>query len=88
MLCEFFFLSLFFLLYNGMSERMNADRKIRYDDPEDMWSFFGNGFHVCERDGSDITWYLGKPKGEVDEKEVRETMSGAKGIPLGRGEVH
>lgn len=56
----------------------------RYDDPEDMWSFFGNGFHVCERDGSDITWYLGKPEKEVDEAEVRETMSGLKGIPLKR----
>lgn len=54
----------------------------RYDDPEDMWSFFGNGFHVCERDGSDITWYLGRPEREVDDKEVRETMSGLKGVPL------
>jgi hypothetical protein len=59
----------------------------RYDDPEDMWSFFGNGFHVCERDGSDITWYLGNPEKKVDEVEVRETMSGMKGIPLLRAPV-
>lgn len=49
-----------------------------------MWSFFGNGFHICERDGSDITWYLGAPKEKVDDAEVREIMSGYKGIPLKR----
>lgn len=60
------------------------DYDIEYDDPDDMFSFMGNGFHVCEEDGSDITWYLGKPKKVVDLKEVRETMSGLKGIPLSK----
>jgi len=58
------------------------DFEIEYDDPDDMFSFFGNGFHVCERDGSDITWYLGKPKKEGDEKKVREIMDGLKGIEM------
>jgi hypothetical protein len=49
-----------------------------------MWGFFGNGFHICERDGSDITWYLGAPKEKVDDTEVREIMSGDKGVPLKR----
>jgi hypothetical protein len=47
-----------------------------------MWSFFGNGFHICERDGSDITWYLGAAKGEVDEAEVRETVSAGFCLPV------
>ena len=56
----------------------------RYDDPDNMWSFLGNGFHICERDGSDITWYLGAPSKKVDDAEVREIMSGEKGIILKR----
>ena len=47
-----------------------------------MWSWLGNGFHVCERDGSDITWYLGKPEKIVDEKWLRSVMSGEKGIKM------
>lgn len=60
------------------------DYEIEYDDPDDMFSFFGNGFHVCERDGSDITWYLGQPKKEVDLEKVKEVMDGLKGIELKR----
>ena len=47
-----------------------------------MWSFLGNGFHVCERDGSDITWYLGRTDHEVDEAKILEIMDGLKGIEL------
>ena len=50
----------------------------------DMWRWLGNGFHVCERDGSDITWYLGKPGREVDEGWLRGVMSGEKGIKMER----
>lgn len=32
------------------------DYDIDYEDAEDMFGFFGNGFHVCEKDGSDISW--------------------------------
>ena len=58
------------------------DYDIDYDNPDDMFGFFGNGFHVCERDGSDITWYLGKPKREVDEEKVKRIMDGLKGIEM------
>ena len=58
------------------------DYEIEYDDPEDMFAFMGNGFHVCEKNGSDITWYLGAPKKDVDMDKVIETMDGLKGIPL------
>ncbi|EXJ90840.1 hypothetical protein A1O1_03945 [Capronia coronata CBS 617.96] len=60
------------------------DFDIDYDDPDDMFSFFGNGFHVCERNGSDITWYLGEPKKEVDMEKVQRVMEGSKGIELKR----
>ncbi|EXJ82626.1 hypothetical protein A1O3_06439 [Capronia epimyces CBS 606.96] len=60
------------------------DFEIDYDDPDDMFSFFGNGFHVCERDGSDITWYLGQPKKEVDIEKVKRVMDGLNGIELRR----
>lgn len=56
------------------------DYDIEYDDADNMFAFLGNGFHVCERDGSDITWYLGEPSGEVDVKHVKEIMDGTKGI--------
>lgn len=59
------------------------DFDIEYDQEGDMWSFMGNGFHVCERDGSDITWYMGHPKQEVDEEKVRRIMDGTKGIEVG-----
>jgi len=58
------------------------DFDIDYDVSEDMFSFFGNGFHVCERDGSDITWYLGKPKEDVDGDKIRQIMDGLKGIEM------
>lgn len=47
-----------------------------------MFSFFGNGFHVCEQDGSDITWYLGRLTAAVDMVQVKAQMDGLKGIPL------
>ncbi|KIX98817.1 uncharacterized protein Z520_05278 [Fonsecaea multimorphosa CBS 102226] len=59
--------------------------KPRYEDfaityeKENMFSFLGNGFHVCESDGSDITWYLGATETHIDEQEVREVMDGLKG---------
>ncbi|KAL6248051.1 hypothetical protein RBB50_005399 [Rhinocladiella similis] len=59
------------------------DFDIEYDQEEDMWSFMGNGFHVCERDGSDITWYMGQLKQEVDEAKVRRVMDGTKGVEIG-----
>lgn len=58
------------------------DFDIEYEDDENMWSFLGNGFHVCERDGSDITWYLGKPEHPVDEKKILDVMDGLKGKDL------
>lgn len=58
------------------------DYEIEYENEDNMWGFLGCGFHVCERDGSDITWYLGKPQHEVDEKSILETMDGLKGIEL------
>jgi cation diffusion facilitator CzcD-associated flavoprotein CzcO len=60
------------------------DFDIEYDDAEDMFQFFGNGFHVCERDGSDITWYMGAPKKEVDEEKIKQIMDGLKGIEMKR----
>lgn len=60
------------------------DYEIVYEEPENMWAWLGNGFHVCERDGSDITWYLGKPEGEVDADWVRDVMKGEKGIVMER----
>lgn len=47
-------------------------------------AIMGNGFHVCERDGSDITWYLGTPGKEVDKEWVKSTMSGEKGRVMER----
>jgi hypothetical protein len=32
------------------------DYEIVYEDPEDIFGFLGDGFHVCEKDGSDISW--------------------------------
>ena len=58
------------------------DYDIEYDSDVDMWSWLGNGFHVCERDGSDITWYLGKPDKIVDEKWLKSVMSGEKGTKM------
>ena len=58
------------------------DFELRYVNEEDPFGFLGNGFHVCERDGSDITWYLGAPGKKVDEKWLREQMSGEKGEVL------
>ena len=63
------------------------DYDIQYDNEEDMFAFMGNGFHVCEKDGSDITWYLGSPSKEVAGKEVKEIMSGLRGIELGKPEL-
>lgn len=58
------------------------DYDMQYENAEDMWAFLGNGFHVCEEDGSDITWYLGENKRYVDEVDVRWVMDGSKGIPM------
>ncbi|KAL2395806.1 FAD-binding monooxygenase tazF [Exophiala dermatitidis] len=58
------------------------DFDIEYDEADDMFSFFGNGFHVCERDGSDITWYLGTPKKAVDMDKIRKVMDGTRGTEL------
>ena len=55
------------------------DYEIEYEDEEDMFGFLGDGFHVCERDGSDITWYLGAPRKKVDEEWVKGKMDGLKG---------
>lgn len=60
------------------------DYEIEYLDKGNMWGFLGNGFHVCERDGSDITWYLGRPEKKVDEKEILVIMDGTKGIKLSK----
>ena len=65
------------------------DFEIRYDGEEgedgtEMWGWLGNGFHVCERDGSDITWYMGKPEREVDEGWLRDVMGGDKGVVMKR----
>lgn len=62
------------------------DYEIKYDEEGDMWNWLGNGFHVCERDGSDITWYLGTPGRKVEEDYLRDVMSGDKGIPFERGQ--
>lgn len=59
------------------------DFDIEYDDADDIFSFLGNGFHVCERDGSDITWYMGAPKKEVDAEKIRRIMDGTKGVEFG-----
>ncbi|KAK4948538.1 hypothetical protein LTR10_012542 [Elasticomyces elasticus] len=59
------------------------DFDIEYDDADDMFGFLGNGFHVGERDGSDITWYMGTPKKEVDLEKVRRIMDGTKGVEFG-----
>jgi hypothetical protein len=32
------------------------DYEIAYEDSEDIFGFLGDGFHVCEKDGSDISW--------------------------------
>lgn len=61
------------------------DYDIEYENEDNMWTFLGNGFHVGERDGSDITWYLGKPEHEVDEEKIRKVMDGTKGIEYGKG---
>lgn len=58
------------------------DYDIEYENEQNMWSFLGSGFHVCERDGSDITWYLGAPERPVDEEKILKTMDGLKGISL------
>ncbi|KIW94844.1 uncharacterized protein Z519_04822 [Cladophialophora bantiana CBS 173.52] len=60
------------------------DYDIDYDNQDDMFAFFGNGFHVCERDGSDITWYMGQPKREVDVDKIKQVMDGTKGIEMKR----
>lgn len=60
------------------------DFDIEYQDEENMWSFLGNGFHVCERNGSDITWYLGAPEKEVDGSKILEIMDGSKGIEMSK----
>lgn len=49
-----------------------------------MWSFLGNGFHTCERDGSDITWYLGAPQEPVDEEKILRVMDGTKGLTMSK----
>jgi hypothetical protein len=59
------------------------DFDIEYDESEDMFSFLGNGFHVCERDGSDLTWYMGQPEKDVDTDKVRRVMDGSKGTEVG-----
>lgn len=63
------------------------DYEIEYENEEDMWGFLGNGFHVCESDGSDITWYLGAPKEPVDEEKILELMDGLKGVELTRAQA-
>lgn len=55
------------------------DFDIEYDDPLDMWGFLGNGFHTRERDGSDISWYLGTltEKGlQISEADLVERLAG------------
>ena len=59
------------------------DYEIEYDF-DDMWAYMGNGFHVCERDGSDITWYMGRPNTEVDRNWIKSVMSGDKGLRMER----
>ncbi|KAK5443483.1 hypothetical protein LTS15_010628 [Exophiala xenobiotica] len=59
------------------------DFDIEYDESEDMFSFLGNGFHVCERDGSDLTWYMGQPEKDVDTDKVLRVMDGSKGTEVG-----
>ncbi|KAK5124271.1 hypothetical protein LTR85_001974 [Meristemomyces frigidus] len=53
------------------------DFEIVYEDPEDMFAYFGNGW-TLEDDGdaeTDKTWYMGKPGREVD-GEVIQRLKG------------
>src|SRR5271163_2859254 len=71
------------LHFLGLLEKPRyEDYDIDYEDEDNMFSFFGNGFHLCEQDGSDITWYLGSPQRTVDEEEVKAIMDGTKGDPV------
>lgn len=38
------------------------DYDIEYLNSENAFSFLGQGMHVCEKNGSDVTWYLGSPR--------------------------
>lgn len=49
-----------------------------------MWAWLGNGFHICERDGSETTWYIGIPGAEVDKEWLREVMQGEQGVVMER----
>ncbi|WPH01685.1 Hypothetical protein R9X50_00453700 [Acrodontium crateriforme] len=53
------------------------DFDIRYDDPEDMFSYFGNGWSLQDdgEDGGDITWYMGQPVHPV-EQSILERLKG------------
>jgi len=53
-----------------------------YEDENDIFEYMGSGFHVGEKDGSDITWYLGSMNGDFDEERLKEEMSGLKGRQL------
>jgi len=58
------------------------DYEFKYDKPEDLFQFFGSGFHISESNGADITWYLGKLEKEVDEAKVQEVMDRLKGLGI------
>lgn len=47
-----------------------------YENENDLFSFLGNGFWTGEKDGSDITWYLGTNQAKIDEDALLNTMSG------------
>ena len=52
------------------------DFEYDYENKDDLWSFLGNGFWTGEKDGSDITWYLGNNEAKVDEDDLLKKMSG------------
>lgn len=53
-----------------------------YEDEDNMFSYFGNGFALCPEafDEEDSTWYVGQP-GKVVPKEAMEKLRGVYGRP-------
>lgn len=52
------------------------DYDIEYQNPQNPFSFLGQGMHVCEKDGSDLTWYLGSLEGgEKESDDLRRKMA-------------
>ncbi|KAK5408632.1 hypothetical protein LTR06_007475 [Exophiala xenobiotica] len=51
------------------------DYDIEYLDRENPFAFLGKGKHVCEEDGSDVTWYLGSTSDQTLKDTLRERMT-------------